>query len=130
MFAILATIMIVSFASMANSGVVMANPDYGIDRVDHTVKVLSNGFIMVNDTITTSTPVSGSFLIGFPHKYGLQTLHCVAYEASNRSSVFPVTPDIPLENYVGFYGVRVDMPDSVHSRVHSLQFTCYTRFPE
>jgi hypothetical protein len=121
MFAILATIMIVSFASIANSGVVMANPVYSLDRVDHTVKVLSNGFIMVNDTITTSAPVSGSFLIGFPHKYGLQMLHCVAYEASNRSSVFPVTPNIPLENHVGFYGVRVDMPDSA-PQVFTVEF--------
>jgi hypothetical protein len=121
MFAVIATIMIVSFASMANSEVVNANPDYSIDRVDHTVKVLSNGFIMVNDTITTSAPASGSFLIGFPHKYGLQTLHCVAYKASDRSSVLSVTLDVPLENYVGFYGVRVDMPDSA-PQVFTVEF--------
>jgi hypothetical protein len=111
MFAVLATMMVVSVTSMINAKTVMANPDYSIDRVDHTVRVLSNGFVLVNDTITTSEPASGSFLIGFPYKYGLQTLHCVAYKASDRSSVFPVTLSVPLENRVGFYGVRVDLPD-------------------
>jgi hypothetical protein len=111
-FAVLAAILITSFVFIANLEVVTADPDYSIDRVDHTVNVLSNGFIIVNDTITTSVPASGSFLIGFPHKYGLQMLHCVAYKASDRSSVFSVTLNVPLENHVGFYGVRVDMPGS------------------
>jgi hypothetical protein len=111
MLVVLTTILVVSFASMASSKAVVANPDYNIDRIDHTITVLSNGFVLVNDTITTSASASGSFLIGFPYKYGLQMLHCIAYKASDRSSVFPVTLNVPLENRVGFYGVRVDLPD-------------------
>ena len=110
-FVVLAIIMVMFVTSIAGSKAVMANPDYNIDRVDHTVKVLSNGFVLVNDTITTSEPASGSFLIGFPYKYGPRTLHCMAHKASDRSSVFPVTLNVPLENRVGFYGVRVDLPN-------------------
>jgi hypothetical protein len=111
MLVALTTVLVVSFTTIANSEAVAANTDYNIDRVDHAVSVLSNGFVLVNDTITTSAPASGSFLIGFPYKYGLQTLHCIAYEVSDRSFVFPVTLNVPLDNRVGFYGVRVDLPD-------------------
>lgn len=109
--AVLAIMMVVFFSSIAGSKVVVADPGYNIDRVDHTVKVLSNGYVLINDTIITSAPASGSFLIGFPYKYGLQMLRCMAYDASDRSIVFPVTLNFPLENHVGFYGVKVDLPD-------------------
>ncbi len=99
------------FSVSFGSKVAVANPDYNIDRVDHTVKVLYNGYLLINDTITTSVPPSGSFFIGFPYKYGSQLLRSVAYKASDRSTVYPVTLNVPLENRVGFYGVRVDMPD-------------------
>jgi hypothetical protein len=113
--------MVMFVTSIASSKAVMANPDYNIDRVDHTVKVLSNGFVLVNDTITTSEPASGSFLIGFPYKYGPRTLHCMAHKASDRSSVFPVTLNVPLENRVGFYGVRVDLPNGA-PQVFTVEF--------
>jgi len=109
--AVLVIAVIVSLSSTAGLRVAAAASDYNIDRVDHTVNVLSNGYILINDTIVTSTPASGSFLIGFPYKYGLQTLRCMAYGASDRSIVFPVTLNFPLENHVGFYGVKVDLPD-------------------
>jgi hypothetical protein len=108
---VLAIMMVVFFTSIANFKTVMAAPDYDITRVDHTVKVLSNGFVLINDTVTTSASASGPFLIGFPYKYGLKMLHCIAYGTSDRSSVYPVTLNVPLENHVGFYGVRVDLPD-------------------
>jgi len=111
MIVALATVLVTSFAFTASSRAAVANPDYSIDRVDHVISVLSNGFVLVNDTITTSAPASGSFLIGFPYKYGLQTLRCVAFKTSDRSSGFPVTLNVPLENRVGFYGMRVDLPD-------------------
>ncbi len=108
----LAAALVVSFVSVASSRVVLADPDYDIERVDHVVSVLSNGFVLMNDTITTSAPAYGSFLIGFPQKYGLQMLHCLAYSASDRSSIFQVALNVPLENRVGFYGIRIDLPDS------------------
>jgi hypothetical protein len=110
-FTILTIMTVVFFTSIANFKAVMAATDYDITRVDHTVKVLSNGFVLINDTVTTSASASGPFLIGFPYKYGLKILHCIAYGASDRSSVYPVTLKVPLENHVGFYGVRVDLPD-------------------
>ena len=99
------------FSISFGSKVALANPDYNIDHVDHTVKVLYNGYVLINDTVTTSAPPSGSFFIGFPYKYGSQLLRSVAYTASDRSTVYPVTLNVPLENHIGFYGVRVDMPD-------------------
>lgn len=110
---IIASVVITLLFSVSfGSKVAVANPDYNIDRVDHTVKVLYNGYVLINDTITTSAPPSGSFFIGFPYKYGSQLLRSVAYKASDRSTVYPVTLNVPLENHVGFYGVRVDMPDN------------------
>ena len=111
MFLVLATVLVVSFASLASSKAAVADSDYGIDRVDHEVRILSNGYVLMNDTIATSASPSGSFLIGFPYKYGLQMLRCVAYKASDRSSILPVTLNVPLENRLGFYGVRLDLPE-------------------
>jgi hypothetical protein len=121
MFAVLTIMTVVFVTSMASSRVVMANPDYNIDRVDHTVQVLSNGFVLVNDTITTSAPASGSFFIGFPYKYGLQAVRCIAYKASDRSYLFPVTVNVPLENRVGFYGAKIDLPDGA-PQVFTVEF--------
>jgi len=83
--------------------------DYSIEHVNHTVEVLYNGYVQINDTLRIS--VTGQapedFLIGFPYEYGPHVLRCIAY---NESDVFPVNLDVPLENHVGFYGVKVNFP--------------------
>jgi hypothetical protein len=45
--------------------------------------------------------------MGFPFQYGPHILQCIAY---NQSDVFPVSLNVPLENRIGFYGVRIDFP--------------------
>jgi hypothetical protein len=63
-----------------------------------------NGYIFINDTIQINgtTPI---FLIGFPYKYGTHVLRCIAY---NATADFPVNLNVPLEDRIGFYGVKID----------------------
>jgi hypothetical protein len=86
-----------------------AQVQYSIDSVNHTVQVMYNGYLLINDTIklnvTGEAPTD--FLIGFPEKYGSQLVKCVAF---NDSDSFPVTLNVPLNDRVGFYAVKVDFP--------------------
>jgi hypothetical protein len=89
---------------------VKADGDYSIEHVDHTIQVMYNGYIFINDTVTlniTGQTGPNSFLIGFPDKYGSWVQKCSAFSESN---VFTVALNTPLEDRVGFYGVRVDFP--------------------
>jgi len=83
--------------------------DYTIEYVNHTVEVLYNGYVLINDTIrlNASSPEPGDFLIGFPYKYGPYVLRCIAY---NENTNFPVSLNVPLENRIGFYGAEVSFP--------------------
>lgn len=106
----IATILLVSISLSIRA--VKADGEYGIGRVDHTIQVMYNGYVFINDTITLNLTGKGetrpsSFQIGFPDKYGLSLQKCIALSESN---VFPVTLNTPLENRVGFYGVEVDFP--------------------
>jgi uncharacterized protein YlxW (UPF0749 family) len=83
------------------------NGEYNIEYVKHKTTVLYDGNIAINDTIKITGQVSEGFLIGFPHKYGPYILQVIAY---NKSDIFPVTTNVPLENRIGFYGVRVEFP--------------------
>ena len=86
---------------------------YSIERVDHTIQVMYNGYVFINDTIRIVGNASGGaeplarFTIGFPYKYGSHVLRCMAWEASG---VFNVTLDVPLENRMGFYAVEINFP--------------------
>jgi hypothetical protein len=79
---------------------------YSITKVNHTVEILYNGYVLINDTIELAGQVPNSFLIGFPYKYGSYILKCVAYDSSNS---FPVKLNVPLGNRIGFYGVEVNL---------------------
>ena len=81
--------------------------DYSIEQVNHTVEVMYNGYIFINDTIRITGQASNGFLIGFPYKYGSHVLRCVAY---NATDTFHVSLNVPLENRVGFYGVKIIFP--------------------
>ncbi|MEM4704178.1 MAG: hypothetical protein QXJ02_03835 [Candidatus Bathyarchaeia archaeon] len=85
-----------------------ATANYDIEHVSHTVNVLYNGYVVVNDTvklanITGAAP--STFLIGFPNSYGSQLVKCFAY---SPTGALPVTLDASLEGRVGFYSVQVD----------------------
>jgi hypothetical protein len=81
--------------------------NYTINHVNHEIEVLYDGYTLINDTMRITGQASNGFLMGFPFKYGSFVLRCVAY---NSSDIFPVTLNVPLENHVGFYGVKIDFP--------------------
>jgi hypothetical protein len=103
------TVGLIIFMSLSFSfRIVRASPDYSIQRVNHTIQVLYNGYILINDTIEVSGQVSDSFLMGFPHEYGPHILSGKAYDAYDNTSSYSVSLDVPLEDHVGFYGVKID----------------------
>ena len=93
-------------------GSAKAEENYAIEHVNHSISVMYNGYVVINDTITVN--VTGSsladFTMGFPQKYGSQILRCVAYSGSTSLST---TLNTPLENRVGFYGVRIGFPNGI-----------------
>lgn len=95
------------------TGTVKAQADYDIELLSHTINVLYNGYVLINDTatLTNFTGISpGTFFLGLPNKYGPHVLRCYAYSGSEN---LPVTLEVPLDNRVGFYGVRVDFPQGM-----------------
>lgn len=87
-----------------------AEGSYTIGQVDHTISVLYNGYILVNDTITLN--VTGSapsdFTLGFPQEVGSYVLRCTAYDGSTS---LPTALNTPVGDRVGFYGVKVQFPN-------------------
>jgi hypothetical protein len=90
--------------------------DYSIQQVNHTIEVMYNGYIFVNDTIQIvgnapdGTSLT-SFLLGFPYKYGSSVLRCLAYDSSG---VYEVSLGVPLENRMGFYAVEINFPQPLN----------------
>lgn len=84
-----------------------SNGDYSIENVNHEVKILYNGYILINDTITMTGQASSTFYMGFPIKYEPYILQVLAY---NESEVFSTSLNAPLEDRIGFYGVEIDFP--------------------
>ncbi|MDH5746441.1 MAG: hypothetical protein OEZ21_05755 [Candidatus Bathyarchaeota archaeon] len=111
MFIALVTVMLalvsISFNVQNVEAASAEDSDYGIEQVNHTVEVMYNGYIFINDTIRITGQASNGFLIGFPYKYGSHVLRCVAY---NATDTFQVSLNVPLENRVGFYGVKIIFP--------------------
>jgi hypothetical protein len=87
--------------------------EYTVERVDHTAKILYNGYVFLNDTIriegkaATDTAVVESFRLGFPHKYGQDILRTMAF---NSSVTFEVASEVPLDDRMGFYAVEITFP--------------------
>jgi hypothetical protein len=87
--------------------------EYSVERVNHTVKVLYNGYLFVNDTIrivgkaAVDTATVENFRLGFPHKYGQHVLRTMAFSGSTS---FEVASDVPLDDRMGFYTVEITFP--------------------
>ncbi len=110
MFALtFAVLTLASLNAVAIMNAEAADSYYSIDRVDHTIRVLYNGYISINDTVEIEGTAPDGFLVGLPYEYGPQILRCTAY---NATSVFSVSSNIPLENRIGFYGVRINFGQS------------------
>jgi hypothetical protein len=108
-FTILTITMVIAVSFSLSLRTVKARPDFTVESVDHSIQPMYNGYVLVNDTITVSGQMTDSFLIGFPHEYAPYVLGGFAYDA-NRTNSFRVSLDVPMENRVGFYGVRIDFP--------------------
>ncbi len=105
------TIAMVIFVSISLSvRPVRADGEYSIEHVFHTVTIMYNGYVFINDTlrlnITGQAPTD--FLIGFPDKYGQSLLKCFAFAGSDS---FPVSLNVPLLGRMGFYFVKVEFRD-------------------
>jgi len=90
-----------------------AEENYSIGHVFHTVEVLYNGYVFINDTLQLN--FNGSlnyFLMGFPAKYGSNLIKCVAFY---DKETFPVTLNVPLGRRVGFYGVNVSFAGALQT---------------
>jgi hypothetical protein len=127
-FIILAlAIAVLALASFNNSSV-RASSTFSVQSVNHTVGVLYNGYVLVNDTITTSGQ-TGSFLLGLPHSFGPSVVSVIAYSTGNAADTFPVSLNVPFEDHVGFYGVSVDFSKGT-PQVFSVVFVLSDRFSE
>jgi hypothetical protein len=103
---------ILAASASADIRPVKADGSYSITQAFHTVTLMSNGYVFINDTLELN--VSGNpsdFLIGFPAQYGPSVVECLAF---HENETFPVTLNVPLnenasDSYgrVGFYGVKV-----------------------
>lgn len=107
-FTILTVAMILVISTLLNIRNVSANGNYAIEHVDHTINVMYNAYVLMNDTIRLSGQLPDSFLLGFPYRFGPYVLRVLVSDADNPSNTFPATLNEPLENHSGFYGVNVD----------------------
>jgi len=83
------------------------NDDYVIQNVDHQIKMLQSGHIVVSDTITLTGQPPNNLLIGFPHKYGNQIIKGVAFD---QNGILPMNLGVLFGNRSGFYGVEITLP--------------------
>jgi len=108
MFAMLVVAVMLSFLISSSVRNVRADGNYTIENVDHTISVLENGCVLMNDTVELSGQAPDSFSLGFPYIFGPYVLGCIASDASNPSNTFPVNMSQPLNGQSGFYGIKVD----------------------
>jgi len=103
---IIATLILTSSTAFIIKNVKATNT-YTIEKVNHTIEVMYNGYVFINDTIQINGTTSNGFLIGFPYEYGPHVLRCIAY---NATDVFSVNLNVPLEDRFGFYAIKINFP--------------------
>lgn len=99
-----------------------ASSTYVIEWVNHEVDIMYNGYIFINDTIKISGTAPDGFLIGFPYQYGSLVMRCVAYNHANPTQKYSVSTNVPLENRIGFYGFKVDLPQQETPQAFTVVF--------
>ncbi|MEM2780087.1 MAG: hypothetical protein QW791_04350 [Candidatus Bathyarchaeia archaeon] len=97
-------------------------PSYAVEWVNHQVKILYNGYILVNDTIKVDGDVRNGFLIGFPYRYAPYVLRCIAYDTANFTRQYNVVSGVPLNSRMGFYGFNVALNPQPQNGVFSVIF--------
>jgi hypothetical protein len=87
------------------SGIISAQTNYNIDRVDHQVQVMHSGHVVILDTIHVSGQISDGFMIGIPNKYSANVLEGFAYDETH---IYQFNLGVQLGQISGFYGATVD----------------------
>jgi hypothetical protein len=87
------------------SGIISAQTNYNIDKVDHQVQVMHSGHVVILDTIYVSGQISDGFMIGLPFKYSANVLEGFAYDETH---VYQLNLGVQLGQVSGFYGATVD----------------------
>lgn len=107
LFIVLAITMVISVSLLSNVRIAKADGEYAIENVFHTVTIMYNGHVFINDTVTLNITgqAPNDFLIGFPSEYSDSVLKCIAFSGSDT---LPVTLNVPVDNRIGFYFARVD----------------------
>jgi len=109
-FMVLAVVLSILVLNMVYVGNVKADASsYAVEWVNHQVKILYNGYILVNETIKISGTAPNNLLIGLPYEYGPYVLRCIAYNTANINQRHNVTTGVPLDDRIGFYGVNVTL---------------------
>jgi len=86
-----------------------------VDQVDHTVQILQDGSVVINDTVQLSAKQNTTlteYPLGFPYEYKYNLAYVYAFNTSSPSQTFSVSLDTGLGNYAGYYGVTVIFPQS------------------
>ncbi|MEM3765764.1 MAG: hypothetical protein QXU46_01905 [Candidatus Bathyarchaeia archaeon] len=122
-FTVLTVTLLVLFLSIVYAEDVKADDSsYTVEWVNHQVKILYNGYILVNDTIKINGTTQNGFLIGFPYKYAPHVLRCIAYNTANFTQQYNVTGGVPLDNRIGFYGFNVALNPQPESGAFNVIF--------
>ncbi len=111
-FIMLATAIVILVLASYNTASAKASSGYEIVSVNHTVQVLYNGYVLMNDTIAISGQTD-SFMLGFPYTFGPNVVDAFAYSTNDTSDMFPLKLNVPMRDgsglyHAGFYGVEVD----------------------
>jgi len=122
-FTALTFVLLIFVLNMVYVGDAKANvSSYAVEWVDHQVKILYNGYILVNDTIKVDGSVQNGFLIGFPYKYAPYVIRSMAYDTANFAQQYNVYGGVPLANHIGFYGFNVTLSQQPKNGVFSVIF--------
>jgi hypothetical protein len=81
---------------------------YTIQDVEHNVRVLYSGHVVITEKIQLSGSAPSTFDLGLPFRYGSYLLQGTAYDSNNNA--LPVTLGVQLQGQSGFYGVSVALP--------------------
>ncbi len=101
-------LIIISLISTLHTKPVSAQAaNYTIQNVNHQIQLLSSAHIIITETITITGQTGGTFLIGYPYKYGNHILKGIAYD---QNGSLPLNIGVQLGNRSGFYGAQITLP--------------------
>jgi hypothetical protein len=104
-------LLFISFSS--NLRIAKAQGTYQIEHLDHAISLMSNGYVLLNDTIRISGEGPSDFFFGLPYRFGSFVVWYNAFDANVSSTTFPVSVNEPFQNRSGFYTLKVNFPSGM-----------------